>query len=90
MTDSRLSLGHQIPPDQLFGMALEGQSLLSAAGCCSLHPSSAEDQKDSRGEAVMMQRLRPFVAEGLSDEDYAVPRCIAIWPGLRLGRRAAP
>lgn len=38
----------------------------------------------------MMQRLRPFVAEGLSDEDYAVPRCIAIWPGLRLGRRAAP
>lgn len=30
------------------------------------------DQKDSRGEAVMMQRLRPFVAEGLSDEDYAV------------------
>eukprot|EP00913_Durusdinium_trenchii_P002833 g2621.t1 len=32
----------------------------------------AGDQKDSRGEAVMMQRLRPFVAEGLSDEDYAV------------------
>lgn len=30
------------------------------------------DQKDSRGEAVMMQRLRAFVAEDLSEEDYAV------------------
>ena len=30
------------------------------------------DGKDSRGEVVMMQRLRPFVAEDQSEEDYAV------------------
>ncbi|CAL1161882.1 unnamed protein product [Cladocopium goreaui] len=30
------------------------------------------DQKDSRGEALLMQRLRAFVAEDLSEEDYAV------------------
>lgn len=30
------------------------------------------EQKDSRGEDILMQRLRPFVGEDLSDEDYAV------------------
>eukprot|EP00931_Biecheleriopsis_adriatica_P085010 TRINITY_DN5914_c0_g1_i4.p1 TRINITY_DN5914_c0_g1~~TRINITY_DN5914_c0_g1_i4.p1 ORF type:complete len:1077 (-),score=151.97 TRINITY_DN5914_c0_g1_i4:216-3446(-) len=29
------------------------------------------DQKDSRGEAIMMTRLRKFVADDLSDDEYA-------------------
>jgi len=46
--------------------------LASDIDCLSEFQRNQFDNKDSRGEAIMMQRLRPFVSPNLADTEYAV------------------
>ncbi|CAE7710896.1 pksN [Symbiodinium necroappetens] len=46
--------------------------LASDIDCLSEFQRNQFDNKDSRGEAIMMQRLRPFVSPNLADTEFAV------------------